>query len=332
MPQRIAKQILNVIQESEYIILVPHQHPDGDALGSVTALADYLERIKKEYVIFCATDYPENLSFLEHTEKITSHVSVWRTNKKLTVILMDSGDPVYAGVDNLIKKQKNKPTIVNIDHHATNQQYGDYNLVIESASATTEILYLFFRHNKINITPNMATSLMTGLITDTGNFSNSGTSRHALAIASDLSKKHANVSEIRKQIFQNKSINGLKVWGTVLSRLSINEQHNIAYTFLTQKDIEESGVSEEELEGIANLLNDLNEGNAVLVLKERPEGGVKGSFRTTKDSVDVSLIAKELGGGGHKKAAGFSLEHTLDEAFDYIFATISKKQLAFVKA
>lgn len=333
MPQRTAKRIYNEIQSAEHIILVPHQHPDGDALGSVTALADFLERIGKPFTIFCATGIPDNLRFLEHTDNITSNPNVWKTSKQSTIILVDSGDLSYAGVDQLITGLRYDPIIINIDHHATNEQFGKYNLVIEGASSTTEILYMFFRYNSIPISPEMATSLMTGLITDTGNFSNAGTSRHALAVASDLSRKHANVQDIRSHVYKNKSIQALKLWGKILDRLELHERHGIAYTYYTQEEVESYAVTEDELDGIANLLNDLNEGHAILVLRERPDGAIKGSLRTTKHNVDVSMVAQEFGGGGHKKAAGFTLlEHSIDSAFEHIFDTLTIKELAFVNA
>lgn len=332
MPQRVAKRIYHEILQAEHLILVPHQNPDGDALGSVTALADFFTRISKPFTIFCATGIPDNLRFLEHTDNITSNPNVWKTSKQSTIILLDSGDMVYAGVQKLIDGLRYDPIIINIDHHATNQQFGTHNLVIEGASSTTEILYMFFRHNNIEISPEMATSLMTGLITDTGNFSNAGTSRHALAVASDLSRKHANVGHIRTNVFKNKSVQALKLWGRVLSRLHLNERHGIAYTYYTNKDIEEFNVTEEELDGIANLLNDLNEGHAIMVLRERADGSIKGSLRTTKNNVDVSMIAQAFDGGGHVKASGFTiLEHNIESAIEHIFDTLTVKELAFVK-
>lgn len=330
MSKIIAQQIYNVLLEAEHILLVPHKNPDGDALGSVTALAVFFEHIKKPFTIFCATDIPENLRFLEHTDSITTNENLWDGNKEYTIILVDTGDLKHAGVDTLIPRLKYKPAIINIDHHATNRQYGTYNLVVEGASSTTEVLYMLFRYNNVEITPEMATSLMTGLITDTGNFSNAGTSKHALAIASDLSKKHASIQEIRNHIFKNKSVSALRLWGKILSRLTLHPTHNIAYTYFTQQEIEEHKVTEEELDGVANLLNHLNEGDAILVIRERKEGGIKASMRTTKDHVDVSIIAQTFGGGGHKKAAGFSLEHSLEDAIEHIFETLSMQNIQFV--
>ncbi|MBI2990475.1 MAG: bifunctional oligoribonuclease/PAP phosphatase NrnA [Candidatus Magasanikbacteria bacterium] len=330
MPHRTAKKIHKAIQEAEKIMIIPHQNPDGDAIGSATALAHYLEAIKKPYAIFCSTEIPKNLHFLTDNCIVRLDKEIWDENFS-TLIVVDAGDLEYAGVSRYLERKNPKPFIIGIDHHATNRGYGDLNLVIEKASSTTEILYLFFKTNKIEISPEMATSLMTGLITDTGNFSNSGTSKQALHVASDLARKRAHVMNIRDNILKNKSINTLKLWGLALSRLSIHPEHHIAYTYLSQNDILQHEVTEEEVEGIANLLNDLNEGHASLIFKEKKGGAVKGSLRTTKDNVDVSMIAKAFGGGGHKKASGFTIEHPLEEAIEHFFRTLSVKQLAFVK-
>lgn len=274
----------------------------------------------------------KNLAFLRHTDRITYDKSIWKQHKEFTVVTVDTGDLGYAGIDTIINELRYKPTILNIDHHASNTQYGDLNLVIETASSTTEILYNFFKYNNIPITRNMATSLMTGLIYDTGSFSNAGTSRRALTIGSELIRLGADMNAIKQNMLKNKSVNALKLWGLVLSRLNLHPEHNIAHTFLKQDDIEKHGVTEEELEGIANLLNHLGDGDAVMLIKERKEGGIKVSMRTTKDHVDVSVIAKHFGGGGHTKAAGFSLEHTLDEAIEHIFEALTVHELAFVQA
>lgn len=320
--ERVSKKIYEWIEAHDDFIIVPHQNPDGDALGSATALADFLHERNKKFTIFCATGTPKNMAFLAYNRSVTSNPAVWDNPDVGGVIFVDSGDPVYAGVAHYLERTNLKPYIINIDHHATNQQYGNLNLVIPTASSTTEILYQFFVSNNADITPNMATSLLTGLITDTGNFSNAGTSRHALKIAGDLIKKGAQLNRIRLSVLKNKTITTLKFWGIVLSRLTIHESTHIAYTYFTQEDVRACAVTEEEGEGIANLLNYLSEGKASLVAREKNTGEIKVSMRTTQDGVDVSQIAQRFGGGGHKKAAGFTVEGPMEKALEHIFKTI----------
>lgn len=316
---RVSKKIYDWITEHDGFIIVPHQHPDGDALGSATALAGYLEGMGKSWRIFCATPAGKNMAFLPWSDRVETDPALWNDPTVTTVIFVDSGDPVYAGAAEHLKKLPKKPSIINIDHHATNIQYGDLNLVIPDASSTTEVLYHFFTHNRVQIDGRIATSLLTGLITDTGNFSNRGTSRYALMAGSELIKRGARLRQILESVLKNKTVNTLKFWGVILSRLATHETHHIAYTYYTLADVRAFGVSEEESEGIANLLNFLNEGKAAMVAKEREDGTVKVSLRTTKDDVDVSAIARTFGGGGHVKAAGFTVDGPVEKALEYIF-------------
>lgn len=320
--QRISKQIYTKITQARHVMLVPHKNPDGDALGSVTVLIHWLRKLNIEHTAYCATDISGKHSYLPHLDKLSQNESVWNEPKFDVMIVLDSGDLKHAGVDAQIKKLSIRPFIINIDHHATNEHYGDLNLVITEASSTTEIIYKLFKHNNVLIDNHMATCLLTGILTDTDNFTNSATTMHSLQIASELIGKGGNINLIKELIFKNKSIGVLKLWGAVLSRLAKHDTHEIVYSYVTQKDLAEHKVDESDLEGITNFMNNLSEGKAALILKELPEGKVKGSFRATRDDMDVSAIAKALGGGGHKKAAGFTVSGSIDEALKKIWEVI----------
>ncbi|MFB6182106.1 MAG: bifunctional oligoribonuclease/PAP phosphatase NrnA [Candidatus Magasanikbacteria bacterium] len=324
MLERVAKQIYNEIKKAEHILLVPHQNPDGDALGSATALMHFLKNINKDHTVFCATSAEDKLHFLPYVEELTTEEAVWEESYFDLVIVLDSGDLEYAGIDEYIEKIEHKPKIINIDHHDQNTNFGDLNLVIPSAASTTQILYNFFVQNNIQIDSYTATCLLTGILTDTDNFTNAATTVTSLEIAGNLVKKGGKIQMIKQIMFQDKSIEALKLWGQALSRLSKHDDHKIVYTYLTQDDLDEFEVSEEDTKGIANFMNALEEGDAALILKERSDGKIKGSFRTTKDSVDVSKIAQALGGGGHKKASGFKSEKNLEETLEQVWEAISK--------
>lgn len=321
---RIAKHIHNEIKKANKILLICHQNPDGDALGSVSALAHFLDLEGKKYETFCLTESSRHLAALPHLVIPESNRRVWQNANHDLIIVVDSGDLKYAGVDEYIAKLQHEPIILNIDHHPTNKKFGKHNLVIDTASSTTEILYFFFRYNNIKITRDMAMALLTGLITDTENFSNSGTTENSLKVASALIHRGANFNQVKTWFLKNKPVTALKLWGVVLSRLTLQEKHEIIYTYITQNDIKSHGGDEAESEGIANFLNNLSEGKASLILKEQTDGKIKGSMRTTRDDVDVSVIAEKLGGGGHKKAAGFTLETNIDDAFEQIWESVEK--------
>ncbi len=323
MPKRVSTHIFKAIQTAKKILLVSHKNPDGDTLGSLAAMMQYLRHIEKPHVAFCATDISPSLMFLPHIDYVTHQPKVWDDKDIDLVIVFDSSSPDYAGVEQLLPiMQERGAKIANIDHHNTNLQYGDFNLVLPKASSTTEIVHDFFVHNDVAITPGIATCLLTGIITDTGNFTNAATTKHSMNIASKLIEKGGNMAMIQGWVLKDKTVNGLKLWGTVLSRMAHHEKLDIVYTYVTKEDIKKHGVTEHEVEGIANFMNNIKDGRAGMILKETEDGNFKGSFRTTHDHVDVSAFAKLFGGGGHKKAAGFSVEGPIEHALEHIFEKI----------
>ncbi|MEK7623381.1 MAG: DHHA1 domain-containing protein, partial [Patescibacteria group bacterium] len=176
----------------------------------------------------------------------------------------------------------------------------------------------------VKINPAMATSLMTGLMTDTDNFTNAATSAQSLLIGHSLMKQGAKIKLITGSIFQDKTIATLKLWGLAFTRLEKHPNYDLAYTYLTQADLIDHGVDISVAEGISNFMNVLGGHRIVLTLTELPDGKVKGSFRTTRADTDVAMIAKALSGGGHKKAAGFTVEGPIDQALTQIFSVIEK--------
>ena len=338
---RTAQQIHNHIKTANKLALVSHPNPDGDTLGAAVAFAEYLESLGKSVKIFCLTPVPDKFSFLRHTHLISNDPNVFLEPDTITVL--DCGDLRYAGVAEILKDHP--ATIINIDHHATNQKYGHLNMVMPEAASTTEVVYNFFKTNNVRVTPTMATALLTGLITDTENFSNQATSHTSLTAAGELLRLGANWIIIHRSLVQNKSIALLKLWGLILSRLDKKspylptgdlpkggggspegrETNDIAYTYLTMKDLLQHGAEDADVEGISNFLNKLEGAKISLFIKETADGKIKGSLRTTNDDTDVSALAVKMGGGGHKKAAGFTAEGTIADIVNKIIDLQNQK-------
>jgi bifunctional oligoribonuclease and PAP phosphatase NrnA len=313
----IATQIHQHFKKARFIIIIPHQNPDGDALGAATALYEHLLQQQKTVHIFCFTPLPpKRWDFLHHAPRVTSDPTIFKHPAADTVVVVDSGDLRYAGVDSFLKDHP--ATIINIDHHPTNEHFGHLNLVIPTAASTTEVIYRLFKVNHTSINQKMATSLLTGLITDTDSFSNAATSPEMMTAASDLIRHGGSLQTVTAATIKNKSLDTLRLWGTVLSRLKKHEPLELAYTYVTQADLAEHGLNDNESEGIANFLNHLEDSKIALILKETTDGRIKGSFRTTHDDIDVTILAKRLGGGGHKKAAGFTADGTIEAVLDRI--------------
>lgn len=312
-----ALQLFSALHSAKKVIIIPHQSPDGDALGSTTALAGYLTHQDKPFVLFCATPFEAQYEFLPYIDTLTNDPDIFNTVDEDTLIVVcDSGDLCYAGVADYVDPTTMK--VANVDHHITNEGYGAINLVSIKSSSTCEIIYRFFKTNDVDITRDMATSLLTGIITDTDNFTNSATSDRAIKASSDLVRKGANFNLIKQNVYKSTPLAAFKLWGEMLSRLTHHEPLDLVYTYLTHADTLKHNVSEADMKGMSNFMNAVSDGVAGMILKEREDGTVKGSFRTTRDDVDVSAMAQHFGGGGHQKAAGFSVDGPMETALKHI--------------
>ncbi len=284
-----------------------HQHPDGDTLGAGLGLAHVLWAQGKDVQIFCRTLAAEQFSYLAGTDKIISAPAVFIARAPDVLVVLDSGDMGYCGIQDLVDQLLVRPFIVNIDHHATNTRYGDVNIVAVDASSTAEVLYNCLRQAGKSI-PRAATNcLLTGLMTDTGAFSNLATTTGSLLAAADLVASGAKPQTVIRHNFRNRSLATMRLWGEAFQRLRKHKTMGWVVSVITQADLQTHGVSEEDTEGITNFLNSLADAEALMLLVERSDGTIKASLRTTRANVDVSRVAKLFGGGGHVKAAGFTI-------------------------
>ena len=290
------------------IVLVAHKNPDGDTLGAATGLLFWLDGIGKSAVPFCASESPKEYDFLYGIRRFSSDPRVFFSADLICVF--DAGSLGHAGVADYLSEDDRK-RVVNIDHHHVNDGYGDINLVESRASSTSEIIYRLLKSFGASFGPESATSLLTGIITDTSFFVNAATSTEAMAAAGELLSAGAEYNKIQRRLFKNKSLSSLGIWGAALSRLRYNSEYGIATTVIKSSDFD--GVEDEEaMEGLTNYLCASLKAPVILALREVAGGKIKGSLRTVED-IDVSAFAKALGGGGHKKAAGFTVDGRLEE-------------------
>ncbi|MFH1367035.1 MAG: DHH family phosphoesterase [Patescibacteria group bacterium] len=312
-------KLQELISKANNILLSTHERPDGDALGAMIALSYYLEDLGKKHLCYAREKVIDAYFFLPGIEKISHQLE--KVADFDLVIFLDAGDVKRTGLkDFLFQIDKNKTKVINIDHHLTSSldedHFFDLNIVSLEVSSTSEIIYNFFDFLKIHLNKEKATNLLTGVLTDTGCFSNLGTTVSSFSMAADLMNKGTNIKKICDHTQKNKNVVSLKLWGRVLSRLEKNEKTGVVTSAITLKDLEECGAEEESTEGISNFLNFLSDAKYTLLYKEEKSGTVKGSLRTTREEVDVAKIAAEYGGGGHKKAAGFSVKGKLVKTAD----------------
>lgn len=305
----VYRQINDLINNSQKILLLTHRRPDGDGLGALCVFFSYLKNLKKISSAYCIDQPNCSFNFLDGFKEIKFDRKITDFKQFDLIICLDCGDLDQTGLKEELASIKS--AIINIDHHLTNTYFGNINLIDINASSTTEIIADFFDFFEFKISKNQATCLLIGILTDTDNFSNSATTQKAFSLAAKLLLKGINFKKL--YAFGNKNITILKLWGEILSRLEKNENYNIATTVITNKDFTKYNIKEEEFAGMANFFNNLAGVKATLILKEDNSGKIRGSIRTTNEKVDVAALAKILGGGGHKKAAGFSLDGKLVE-------------------
>ncbi len=301
----ILEPVKKKISAARKVYIITHRNPDGDTLGAALSWHHFFKSTKKPSVVFCTNSVPEKYQFLPLSSEIISDQSQLDIQPTDLIIMVDT-DLDQSQVKEIIVLHLDK--VINIDHHFTNASFGAINLVNPKASATCEIIFYLFRDLKIPVSPDIATCLYSGIFIDTGSFTNLATNVDSLQIASILLTLGAKFRKVTRQISENRSIKSLKLWGQALDRLYLNQRLKIIITVITQEDIDKFKATEEDIDGIANFLNNLSHPEALGVMVLRQEGEmVRASMRSTKEGIDVSRLARLLGGGGHKKAAGFGL-------------------------
>ncbi|MDP3995532.1 MAG: DHH family phosphoesterase [bacterium] len=296
-------QFKQAIERYSSFALITHKRPDGDAIGSLLALRAYLAALGKQAKAYCVSEVPAFLSFLPGAQNVARPGDGFWKEASATIML-DCGDISMAGMP---KEELALRVILNVDHHVSNPGFGSVNVVRPESAATAEILYAFFSEQGFAVDKHMATCLLAGVYTDTDAFTNLGTTPRSLAVSSELLAAGANFRELTANTMRNKSIASLKLWGRALERLRVDPQKGIAITVLKESDFAECNAAPDDAEGVASLLNHLADVKMSMLLRELPDGTIKGSLRTTHALIDVSQVAKLMGGGGHAKAAGFTV-------------------------
>ena len=297
------KRIHDLLLSARNPVLVSDVRLDGDSLGSVMAIYHFLQQHGKSSRVYVAEVVPEQYRFLPDVHVCSTDVTIFDDSTIDLVVVFDCSEAAF--VASLVDRTQGNPTVVNIDHHKTNPKYGNVNQVLVESPATAEVVFRFLEANHAVITKHVSTCLLAGLCFDTNMFSNSATNERALDTASHLILHGARVQDVIRTMFQNRSVGALKVWGAALERLTDHEDIRVMTTVLTRNDIETHQVTDDEIDGLSNFLNLVADTNTLFVLRETKEGGVKVSMRSRTQ--DVSKIANAYGGGGHAKAAGFTL-------------------------
>ncbi len=301
----IAAEIWNECQKAQNIVIVSHRNPDADSIGSNLALRQLLESMHKQVISACVDPIPKELHFLRKAGTYQNSFDLVATD---LIICVDAGSTSQTGFLDLQPEiHESKKPIINIDHHPSNNGYGSVNLIINDAASTTLIIYNLLKTFNVDLTPAMATCLLSGLYYDTGSFMHSNTTDEVYQTAAELMILGADMETIVKNMYKNRSFEQLRTWGKILDGMKVTP-NNVVVSGITQSELCSCNASSSETSGIIDYLSTVKDAEFATLLVEDGNGNVRGSFRTRKNNINLSEMAGMFGGGGHKKASGFTLE------------------------
>ncbi len=294
-----------LINDATRILIISHRNPDPDTIGSNLALFNWLETIGKKPQSVCKDMIPGTCSFLKRSE---NYLTTFDYEDYDLIITVDTSSPEQFGFNGeLLEKIVSGPTpLIIIDHHKTNRTCGKVNIINDKAASTTLIIHSLFRIFDVRVTPAIATCLLSGLYGDTGSFMHSNTDSESMEIAAELIQKGADHTRIVKNLFKTRPLEQLYLWGKIFSEAAMTDK-DIVVAAVQDKDYERLHTDPQSLNGVIDYLNSVKDSKISALLTEDNKGNIKGSLRTRRDDIDLTEIAKDFGGGGHKKASGFTI-------------------------
>lgn len=310
------EEVLDAIRAGERFVLVTHENPDGDALGSLVAMQGVLRALGKDSVMFldrAEFPLPYEYAFFEFDGLVSD---VPDDVAQRTIVFLDCGNLDRNAVD------VGDAAIVNVDHHHDNTRFGTLNHVVPAASCTAEIVWDLMRGLDVPLTPSIAEALYVGLVTDTGRFMYENTGPAAHRMAAELIEAGVDVHEIYRRLYEGMPQPKLELLTRALAQVQRFDGGRVTFALLTHADFSETGAQTSYTEGIIDHLRAVADTKVAALARERAgdgEGGVwKVSLRATDGDVDVSRIARAQGGGGHRQAAGFTTRMPTEELLEFL--------------
>jgi phosphoesterase RecJ-like protein len=305
--------LLKEFRSHPRFLITSHARPDGDAIGSVLAMAEILEQMGRECIVVFADEIPAIYRTMPNIDRVRITQDVREIEPDLAtpaVVLECDGIPRtgLAGLEGRI--------LINIDHHASGRPFGVVNWIEEDACAVAAMVYRLALASGVTITPSMATCLYTAIVSDTGSFTYSTTTAETFAIAHDLSARGASPSQIARDIYFSNPESKIRLLGTALSNLQTDGP--VAWSWVTSHDMDRAGAGAEDCEGVVNYLISIAGVESAVFLREIPSADQYRLSIRSKGKVDVAQIAESFGGGGHRSASGCTLDGPLTVATERI--------------
>ncbi len=319
-PQTTASDLAAVadaIRERDRFVLTTHENPDGDALGSLLAAKLALEQLGKDTIMVLHGDAPLPVEY--GFMPLGDLQRRWPEDVAERVLLaVDCANESRIADPEVLGRV---PLSINVDHHHDNTRFGRINLVVADASSTGEVLRDLFRELGVELTPDIAEALYIALVTDTGRFQYTNTTPKALRLAAELVEAGADVHRVFQGVYESVQFAKLKLLARALERAQVYEGGRIVVSYLVRTDFTEVGAPEAYSEGIIDPLRSVEGADMAVLIREPPrhDGPARRvSLRASIDELDVSAIARKSGGGGHRQAAGFSSEASIEEITDFV--------------
>ena len=311
-------RIAEAIRSHDRFLVSTHENPDGDALGSLLATTLFLRELGKDVVMFLAgpIPLPKEYDFME-LEDLRREPPTDLDQRVLLAV--DCANERRLGPDPSVLKRP--VLVIDIDHHHDNTRFGDLNLIVPEASSTGEILRDIIAALGVELTSEIAEALYIAVVTDTGRFQYANTTAKALRLAAELVEAGANVHRVFQGVYETVAFAKLKLVARALGNAEVYEGGRVVVSHLERGDFESVGAEEPYAEGIIDYLRGVEGAEIAALIREPPtQNGPsrRVSLRTTAEDIDVSVIARKSGGGGHKQAAGFSSELSVDEITEFI--------------
>lgn len=308
--------ILEEIKKAETIVILTHETPDGDAVGSSLAMKIALKQFGKNADVIIPK-YSRTFAFLPDANEIKTQSEIKRYDLAISVDCADLKR--LAAEAEYFETAKMK---IQIDHHSINTMFADYNFVNPVAPACCEILLGMFEYFGIEITTELGTCIITGIITDTGGFQYAGVTAETFEFAAELLQKGVNISNAYQKVLSTKTRANFELSRIVSNRMEFFENGKVTFTYMNLEDEKNVGAEEGDHEGLVELGRNI-EGVEVSILIREKEGGYKVSLRS-KEQVNVADVALMFGGGGHVKAAGCFIQGTVEEVKEKLLSEIKK--------
>jgi len=321
------QQIIRQLKNSRHVLVATHANPDGDALGSLIAMGLALETLQKTATLYNESPIPAVYRFLPAVDMVSCEVA--SSDIYDTAIILDCGN--FRRIGKAAEEITRIPAIINIDHHVTNTFFGDFQIIDIAACATAEILYRLFKEMALPITTEMATSIYTGILTDTGSFRFSNTNKAAFTICEEMVACGVDPYRVAQHVYGTYSLGRIKLLNRALDSIEISPNGKLSLMTLTDEMFEETGTNPEDVDGLINYAKRI-EDVKVAVLIHAHRNGERASDHPnlfhvslrSDGSVDVARIAYAFGGGGHSSAAGFSIESSLADLRLTVFDLAAK--------